>query len=127
MMRSLVLSVLFLLTSFLSASAGTPELKFDNYRHSFGKFPITKVRKCVYPFTNTGTSDLLIQNVDPSCGCTKVTYYTKTPVKPGKRGYIVLVYDARNGYEKGKFNKSVDITTNTKYRYHRIFISGETF
>ncbi len=62
-----------------------------------------------FTFTNTGNQPLVIANVQASCGCT-TPEWSKTPVLPGKRGFIKAVYNS-NG-RPGAFNKTVTVTSN---------------
>ncbi|MBS1635603.1 MAG: DUF1573 domain-containing protein [Bacteroidetes bacterium] len=61
-----------------------------------------------FEFTNTGTSPVLITNVQASCGCT-ATNYAKSPVLPGETTKITATYNAA---AKGAFKKTVTVTTN---------------
>ena len=62
----------------------------------------------VFEFTNTGSSPVLITNVQASCGCT-ATDYSKSPVLPGETTKITATYNAA---AKGAFKKTVTVTTN---------------
>ena len=87
-----------------------PEIKFKELVHDFGIFPEeTGSVSCTFEFTNTGKSDLIIQNVGVSCGCTTPNW-TKTPVKPGKKGIVEATYNASG--RPGVFNKTITVTSN---------------
>ncbi len=61
-----------------------------------------------FTFTNTTKQTVLITTVKASCGCT-ATNYTKTPIKPGEKGFVTATYNAAS---PGTFNKTVTVTTN---------------
>jgi len=63
-------------------------------------------------FTNNSNSPIAIKDIKPSCACT-TTDYTKTPIMPGKSGYVSIKYDSSR---EGHFVKSVTVV-----------ISDETF
>jgi hypothetical protein len=49
-----------------------------------------------FVFTNTGDADLIITNVQSTCGCTIPTKPTE-PIKPGKTGKIDVKYNMHTG------------------------------
>ena len=73
-----------------------------------GEIPVGKPKVIVFEFKNTGASDVLITNVQGSCGCT-ATDYTKTMIKKGSVGLITATYNAAS---IGAFAKTVTVTTN---------------
>ena len=118
-----------LLVLFIAAVAGlttvvaqnAPEIKFKELVHDFGTFPEeTGKVSCVFEFTNTGKSDLILQNVKASCGCTTPDW-TKTPVKPGEKGTVEATYNASG--RPGAFSKTITVTTNAGEE--RLTIKGD--
>lgn len=73
-----------------------------------GEVPQNKSKVIVFEFKNTGKSDVIITNVQGSCGCT-ATDYTKDPIKVGKSGTVTATFNAANA---GAFTKTVSVTTN---------------
>ena len=107
-----------LLVLFIAAIAGlatiaaqnAPEIKFNVSVHDFGTFPEeTGKVSYTFEFTNSGQSDLIVQNVRASCGCTTPDW-TKTPVKPGETGFVEVTYNASG--RPGAFTKTITVTTN---------------
>jgi hypothetical protein len=47
---------------------------------------------CTFEFTNTGKEPLILQQVQPSCGCT-APVWTKEPIAPGEKGEILATYN----------------------------------
>ncbi len=60
-----------------------------------------------FEFKNTGSADVLITNVQGSCGCT-ATNYTKTTIASGQSGTVTATFNAAS---KGAFSKTVTVTT----------------
>ena len=73
-----------------------------------GEIPQGKPKAISFEFKNTGKADVIITNVQGSCGCT-ATDYTKEAIKAGKSGVITATYNAAN---VGSFTKTVTVTTN---------------
>ncbi|MCF6170081.1 MAG: DUF1573 domain-containing protein [Bacteroidales bacterium] len=88
-----------------------PRFKFEETEHDFGKIIQGEVVSYSFAFTNTGGSDLLINKVSTSCGCT-VSKYPKKPVKPGEKSTIDVTFNSN--HKKGHQNKSITIMANTE-------------
>ncbi|MES2748129.1 MAG: DUF1573 domain-containing protein [Bacteroidota bacterium] len=61
----------------------------------------------VFEFTNTGTSPLIITNVQSTCGCTVPSKPTD-PIAPGKKGEISVKYNMN----PGPIRKTISVETN---------------
>lgn len=64
----------------------------------------------LFPFTNTGKSDLLIEIVT-ACKCTDIEY-PRLPIPPGGKGIIRAIFDSTT-QKKGLLVKALDIVSNT--------------
>lgn len=64
-----------------------------------------------FKFKNTGTKNLVIENVTASCGCT-IVEKPKEPFPPGETGSIKAKFTTQ-GHE-GTNNKSIYVIANTK-------------
>lgn len=60
-----------------------------------------------FEFTNTGDADLIITNVQSTCGCTIPTKPTE-PIKPGKTGKI----DVKYNMHPGPIRKTITVESN---------------
>lgn len=114
MKNILVLSflVLFGSTAFAQveiSTQGEPDIEFEEDSHDFGTIEKGKTYSHEFKFKNTGEGVLIIQDVEPSCGCT-VPEYPKKPIMPGESTVIKAEFDPKdtNGY----FNKSIKVKTN---------------
>lgn len=61
----------------------------------------------VFEFTNTGDADLIVTNVQSSCGCT-VPSKPKDPIKPGQTGKIEIKYNMN----PGPIRKTITVESN---------------
>ncbi len=63
---------------------------------------------CIFHFTNTGNAPLFINDVVSSCGCT-VAEWPTAPIKPERKGFIVVKYNAT---QPGSFVKTILVKSN---------------
>lgn len=109
--------ILFSVLVFSAQSQTTPAkavkgsvIQFAEKSHDFGTIDEGIKVSCDFEFTNTGDSDLVLLNVQASCGCTVPTWPRK-PIKPGDKGKITVVYNsARRAGET--FHQSITVTSN---------------
>lgn len=87
-------------------------IEFENKNYNFGNIVKGEIVEHSYFFTNTGNIDLVIEEVDPSCGCT-TPEWTKEPIKPGERGKILVKFDTQH-QSYGNKTKQVAVYSNTK-------------
>lgn len=86
-------------------------IEFDSKTYNFGQIVKGQIVEHTYFFTNTGNIDLVIDEVDPSCGCT-TPEWTKEPVKPGEKGKIRVKFDTQH-QSYGNKTKQVAVYSNT--------------
>ncbi len=118
-MRFLLIAGALLATSFSSVAQGT--LKFDSESHDFKNVGEGTQAAHEFKFTNTGTAPIVIANVQASCGCT-TPEWTKTPVLPGKSGFVKAVYNSAG--RPGQFSKTVTVTSNATNASVALAIKG---
>lgn len=82
-------------------------IKWKSESIDVGNIPQGKPKLIRFEFTNTSSKPVIIENVAPSCGCTTADY-TKTPILPGKKGFVEASYNAASA---GAFVKTVNVTT----------------
>jgi len=82
-------------------------IKWKSESIDVGNIPQGKPKLIRFEFTNTTKKPIVIENVAPSCGCTTADY-TKTPILPGKTGFVEASYNAAAA---GAFMKTVNVTT----------------
>lgn len=102
----------------------TPEITFVKTVHDFGKIRLGDKIKTSYFFKNTGTKDLLILQVQTSCGCT-ATEWSSEIIKPNGVGEIKVVFDTEQIDNKiGKQNKVVLVISNGKSKEVKLHLVG---
>jgi len=62
-----------------------------------------------FNFENAGNKPLIINHVEVHCGCTTADWI-KSPIMPGKKGYIEVTYDPKNS--SPTFNKQLNVISN---------------
>ena len=118
-----VLFIVMMLMAGMNAAMAQAQIKFDKLSYDFGTFSESDpVQKCTYTFTNVGDQPLIINQAVASCGCT-VPDYTKTPIKPGQKGTIVVTYNGKGKFP-GHFKKTITVRTNGVPEMTRLYIEG---
>jgi hypothetical protein len=90
--------------------------------YNFGKIPQGKPVTHDFAIANTGKTELKLDNVQASCGCT-TPVWKPGPYKAGEKAVITVGYNAAAA---GAFNKTVTITYNNGLS-KVINISGEVW
>ena len=109
----IIFFTLLLLCFKIQAQQAKTTLEVDKRYHDFGKIKEDGGKvKAVFTFKNTGNTNLIIQKVEPSCGCT-LGEYTKEPIPPGKTGTVTAIFNPRN--QIGIIDKTVGVYTNAYY------------
>ncbi len=85
--------------------------KFKEETINLGKIKQDVPSTAVFTVTNVGTEPLIIEQANPTCGCT-IGDYTKEPIAPGKTGVIKATYNAKNlnAFEKHLTVKFAGVT-----------------
>ena len=102
---ALVLSLTATVFAQPQAKKVTDVAKFDNETIDFGKIKQSVPAKGTFTVTNISTTPLIIEQANPTCGCT-ISDYTKEPIAPGKTGVINATYNAANA---GHFEKHLTV------------------
>ena len=79
--------------------------KLDTETFDFGKVKQSVPATATFVVTNIGTEPLIIEQANPTCGCT-ISDYTKEPIAAGKTGVINATYNAAN---VGHFDKHLTV------------------
>lgn len=91
-------------------SAKPTNMSFTKEEYDFGTIAEGPAAEYEFTFTNKGTSPVIINNVQASCGCTTPSW-PKDPILPGKSGSIKASY-ATTG-RPGPFTKTITVLSNT--------------
>ena len=106
-------TLLILMIAFFVAGAqnqAVPEdvLQIKDMVHDFGKIPQGKPVYYTFDIVNTGKTELKLDNVQASCGCT-TPEWSKEPIAPGASAKIKVGYNAA---AENYFEKPITITYN---------------
>jgi hypothetical protein len=118
-MKKIGLALLFCVSLVLANAQSV--IEFEKETHDFGTFDEGKVVTYDFVFKNRGKSPLILQSVEPSCGCTTPSY-TKEPVAPGKTGKITVSYSSQG--RPNAFHKSITVRTNSEEPVKVLYIKG---
>lgn len=100
---------------------GVASIAWAEQTYNFGQIPKDVPVRHRFEFTNTGSVDLVLENVKAQCGCT-TTDYSKEPVKPGEKGFVEAEFNAK---AVGIFKKSINIVANTEPKNIVLAFNGE--
>ena len=111
-MKNIFFSFLvFLLAGMVSVNAQkSADFQFNKMVHDFGRIKEEggKVR-FDFKFKNAGKQPIIIKNVESTCGCT-TPEWSKTPVLPGKEGFVSAEFDPLD--RTGAFSKQIMVFNN---------------
>ena len=114
--------------AYAQRTAQKPEKKasiaLDSTVARLGVFPKSNPRRTtVYTFKNVGNDKLVFYDGGGDCGCISVSYPDK-PIKPGKKGKIIVNY---NGYNisPGKFNHKIYFAVSGRPSQFILRLTGE--
>ncbi|MDE5677865.1 MAG: DUF1573 domain-containing protein [Phocaeicola sp.] len=110
------------LTGNKAVQAETPmtEVRADMTEIDFGSFPCSERRERTFTLTNTGRNVLVIHDVVPSCGCTKVEY-SQEGIRPGKQANLTVAYEAEKAEH---FSKTITVYCNAVNSPLRVKVTG---
>lgn len=89
------LATLALSTVLFAQKKADDVAKFKSETIDMGKIKQDVPTTAVFEITNIGSEPLIIEQANPTCGCT-IGDYTKEPIAPGKTGTIKATYNAKN-------------------------------
>jgi len=123
MKRILLIICVFSFLVPLMSQTVQPKISFNKQLHDFGKFKEADGKVThKFEFINTGGSDLVVQNVSASCGCTAPSW-TREPIPPGGKGFVAATYNPAG--RPGAFRKYVTVISNSNPGSVRLTIAGE--
>lgn len=87
-----------------------PVLEFQTVEQDLGNVPEGQKVPITYTFKNTGAAPLIIQNAQPSCGCTDPDW-SRDPIPVGGTGFVKAAFDSKG--RVGPNTKTITVTANT--------------
>ena len=99
-------------------SANFTSIQWIDSTKSMGTIKEGDILKINYRFKNTGSKPLIIEKVQPGCGCT-IADYPKEPIGPGQEGEVKAEFDshAKEGFQK----KNISVFANTATHSYTLF------
>lgn len=120
---SVITGIFFIVSNLTFAQQGKATIEFEKITHDYGTFKEENgLQTYTFKFTNKGNVPLILNNVQPSCGCTTPEWIRK-PIAPSEEGYIKVSYDPKG--RPGSFNKSIRVVSNAENSTVNLFIKGE--
>ena len=118
-LASLVLLLAFSSLSFSQTKEKKASIQLDSTTANIGTFPKSASSKTVvYTFKNAGDDKLVFYDAKPDCGCIKVQLPEK-PIKPGKKGKIVVTYNGRRK-SPGRYNHKINFACSGNPAYFQL-------
>ena len=111
----LMVTVLFVNAQNTTATTGTnvtapaDVLQLKETEHDFSQIPQGKPVYYNFEIVNTGKTELKLEDVHASCGCT-TPEWSRDPIAPGATAKIKVGYNAS---AEGNFEKYITVTYNT--------------
>ncbi len=106
MKKILLASVFFTLAAASFAQKKVADVaKFTSETINLGNIKQGVPTKGTFTLTNISAQPLIIEQANPTCGCT-ISDYTKEPIAAGKNGVINATYNAAN---PGHFDKHLTV------------------
>ncbi len=115
-MKSLLSLIVLLSGSYFSIAQSPkpilgPVLTWEQSTYDFDEIFQGDQVEHTFRFTNTGSKDLVITNVEVTCGCTTPKGWPRNPIAPGDGGELTVSFNSTG--KIGKQNKVVTITSNS--------------
>lgn len=101
------LLLIFVISPAFAQETGA-QINFETTVIDYGTIPNGSDGERIFSFSNTGNTDLIIKNVQSSCGCT-IPKKPAGAIAPGESSEIIVKYDTKR---IGPFRKTITITTN---------------
>jgi hypothetical protein len=86
-------------------------VSWENATHDFGDIFQGDRVEHTFKFTNTGSKELVITNVEVTCGCTTPKGWPRDPIAPGESGELTISFNSSG--KIGKQNKVITLTSNS--------------
>ena len=99
-----------------------PVIEFDSEEFDFGTIAQGQSVYHVFNIKNIGESELILNDVKPTCGCTVPKNWPKQPIAPGESAEIEVQYD---GSGTGLVKKLITVTSNAKPAFNKLYLRGK--
>ena len=96
-------------------------IAFDTLQHDFGTIIEGEMVVCYFDYENAGKTDLVINSVEATCGCTTPDW-NREPLKPGEKAHLKIVFDATG--RSGAQRKVVTVSSNASNSTVRLTVKA---
>jgi len=120
-----VILLLVLLSGYILSEAQSSTgaaIKWEKSTYDFGDVTQGEKVEHTFRFTNTGDKDLVITNVEVTCGCTTPKGWPRDPIPPGEKGELTVAFNSAG--KIGKQNKVITITSNSAGSVNQVMFSA---
>lgn len=93
----------------LQDTVGQAIIEFDTLYHDYGTIIEGEKVACYFRYGNAGNTDLVIESVESTCGCTSPEW-KKEPLRPGETEHLKVLFDS--GGRAGVQRKRVSVLSN---------------
>ncbi|MDI9356467.1 MAG: DUF1573 domain-containing protein [Chitinophagaceae bacterium] len=93
-----------------ASNTSGPSIQFLVSEYDFKDIAEGELANCTFEFVNNGTAPLIVNEVQPSCGCT-IPEWSKEPIAPKGKGTIKAQYNTIN--RPGSFKKALTVLSNS--------------
>ncbi|MDB4285692.1 DUF1573 domain-containing protein [bacterium] len=111
---------LAILSQAQTPSSDSKKITFEKATHDFGQIKKGDPAEYTFKFTNTSGTNVKLQRVKASCGCT-TPKWTQESIAPGTVGEIAVKY---NSNRVGRFTKSITVTYDSVEKPQILYIKG---
>ncbi len=94
-----------------ACARGQPDIAVAATRHDFGLIKQGEVAKAEIAIRNAGNSDLKIEAVSTSCGCTTAEVQPEV-IPPGGQSRLIIRYDSGAHPDSGPVQRHIYIASN---------------
>ncbi len=108
----------------LDSNVAFSEMTVNSSLHDFGKIIQGDTVSHVFTVTNSGNKDLIIDRIEPECGCT-IAELSSNVIAPGQSAQIRAVLNSKT--LTGKIAKSVIVRGNSFPSTRRLVVVAEVF
>ena len=98
------------------------KIKSNKTIHDFGNLTEGEILTCNFYIENIGDSNLIINSIETSCGCTLVKW-DKKPLLPGNKTKLEVEFNSSGRY--GKQYKVISIFANVPNKVYELIITAE--
>ena len=105
------------------ATAEHPVFGLTSLEHDFGKVKAGEVLTHTFVLENHGSNVLVIEDVKPSCGCTKGDFDKQ--IEPGKSGKITLTVSKTEKYVGPTLRTAVVTTNDPDHKTVKLGLSAD--